>query len=135
MKVIFATGNKGKLREVKNIFADTNLEIISLEELNFNEEIEETGLTFYENAFIKADAIFNKFKIPTIADDSGLAVDQLDGQPGVFSARYAGENVTYDDNNRKLLKELENFPQPHLQNLYAVQFLLIILIELQLMAN
>ncbi|MCB0729992.1 MAG: RdgB/HAM1 family non-canonical purine NTP pyrophosphatase [Ignavibacteriae bacterium] len=113
MKVIFATGNKGKLREVKNIFADTNLEIISLEELNFNEEIEETGLTFYENAFIKADAIFNKFKIPTIADDSGLAVDQLDGQPGVFSARYAGENVTYDDNNRKLLKELENFPQPH----------------------
>ena len=113
MKVIFATGNKGKLREVKNIFADTNLEIISLEELNFNEEIEETGLTFYENAFIKSDAIFNKFKIPTIADDSGLAVDQLDGQPGVFSARYAGENVTYDDNNRKLLKELENFPQPH----------------------
>jgi XTP/dITP diphosphohydrolase len=113
MKVIFATGNKGKLREVKKIFETESFKIISLDELNFFEEIDETGSTFEENAFIKADTIFKKFRLPVIADDSGLAVDQLDGKPGVFSARYAGENVTYEDNNKKLLKELTNFPQPH----------------------
>lgn len=113
MKIIFATRNKGKLKEVQKIFGNEKFEIISLSELGFNDEIEETGTTFEENAFIKADTIFKKFKLPVIADDSGLAVDQLDGQPGIYSARYAGENATYEDNNKKLLKELENFTQPH----------------------
>ncbi len=112
MKIIFATGNKGKLKEVKKLFLDTEIEIISLNDLGFNEEIEETGKTFEENAFIKAETIYNKYKIPVIADDSGLIVELLDGQPGVYSARYAGENATYADNNKKLLKELELFPQP-----------------------
>lgn len=113
MKIIFATRNKGKLKEVQKIFGNEKFEIISLSELGFNDEIEETGTTFEENAFIKADTIFKKYKLPVIADDSGLAVDQLDGQPGIYSARYAGENATYEDNNKKLLKELENFTQPH----------------------
>ena len=114
MKIIFATGNKGKLKEVKKIFNNTDFEIISLAELGFTEEIEETGNTFEQNAFIKAETIFEKYKMPVIADDSGLMVEQLNGQPGVYSARYAGENATYEDNNKKLLYELNKFPQPHL---------------------
>lgn len=113
MKVILATNNKGKLQEIRNLFSESGYDIISLEEIGFKEEIEETGSTFEENAFIKADTVFKKFNIPVIADDSGLAVAQLDDKPGVFSARYAGENATYADNNKKLLKELEEFPQPH----------------------
>ncbi len=113
MKIVFATGNKGKLKEVKKLFIDTEIEIISLNDLGFEDEIEETGKTFEENAFIKADTIYNKYKIPVIADDSGLIVEQLEGRPGVYSARYAGENATYADNNKKLLKELKPFPQPH----------------------
>ncbi len=114
MKIIFATANKGKLKEVKNIFSDTEFEIISMNEVGFNEEIIEDGNTFEENAFIKADFIYKKFQIPVIADDSGLAVDQLNGEPGIYSARYAGKNVTYYDNNIKLLNELKNLPEPHL---------------------
>ncbi len=114
MKIIFATGNKGKLKEVKKIFNNTDFEIISLAELGFTEEIEETGNTFEQNAFIKAETIFEKYKMHVIADDSGLMVEQLNGQPGVYSARYAGENATYEDNNKKLLHELNKFPQPHL---------------------
>ena len=103
----------GKLKEIKNIFIGSEYEIISLKEMGFNEDIEETGETFEENAFIKADTIYAKYKLPVIADDSGLSVEQLDGQPGVYSARYAGENVTYEDNNIKLLNELKNFKAPH----------------------
>lgn len=112
-KVIFATNNLGKLKEVKSIFSDTNFEIVSLKEMGFNEDIEETGSTFEQNAFIKADTIFNKYKLPALADDSGLMVDHLNGEPGVYSARYAGENVTYRDNNLKLISELSNFKPPY----------------------
>lgn len=113
MKIIFATGNKGKLREVKNIFSSSEFEVISLSDIGFTEEIEETGSTFEENAYIKAETIFKKYKIPVIADDSGLAVEQLNNRPGVYSARYAGESATYADNNKKLLKELSSFETPH----------------------
>lgn len=112
-KLIFATGNKGKLKEVQKIFADTEFEIVSLYDLGDVPEIEENGITYAENALIKAKAIFEIHKLPVIADDSGLSVEQLNGEPGVFSARYAGENCTYDDNNKKLIKELEKFEQPH----------------------
>ena len=111
--IIFATGNEGKLREVKKIFADTGYNIISIKDLDGVPEIIEDGETFEDNAFIKADTLYNLFKIPTIADDSGLAVDQLDGRPGVYSARYAGENCTYEDNNKKLIGELSEFDAPH----------------------
>lgn len=114
MNVIFATNNAGKLKEVTNIFKGTEFEIISLKDIGFTDEIEETGSTFEENAFIKADTIFNKYNVPVIADDSGLEVEQLDSRPGVYSARYAGENATFDDNNKKMLYELINQSQPHL---------------------
>ncbi len=112
-KIIFATQNKGKLKEVKHIFRDFNVELISLNELENVPEIVESGDTFEENAKIKADIIFNKFNMPVISDDSGIVVDQLDGRPGVYSARYAGEDATDEENNEKLLCELKNFPQPH----------------------
>jgi len=113
MKIILASNNKGKVREIKSIFEKSPFEIISLYDLGNNIEIEETGSTFSENAFIKAKAIFEHYKEPSIADDSGIMVEQLDGRPGVFSARYAGPNCTFEDNNLKLIKELSNFPEPH----------------------
>lgn len=113
MELIFASGNKGKVKEVKGIFSNSNYKIISLEELKDVPEIIEDGNTFEENARIKAKIIYSKYKKPTIADDSGLAVEQLNGDPGVYSARYAGEGCTYDDNNRKLLSELSGFTEPH----------------------
>jgi len=113
-KLIFASGNKGKTREVKDLFNNTGLEIISLLDLPDYPDVIEDGDTFEANAKKKAVEIFEKYKLPVIADDSGLCVDQLNGAPGVYSARYAGEGCSYEDNNRKLLKELSNFTQPHM---------------------
>ncbi len=113
-KVIFASGNKGKIEEVKGIFENTNLEIISLHDLDDVPEIIEDGDTFEANAKIKAEIILKKYGLPTIADDSGLVVEQLGGAPGVYSARYAFEGCTYDDNNKKLLNELKDLPEPHI---------------------
>lgn len=113
MKIIFATKNDGKVREVKKIFDGDDIELISLNELDNIPDIDETGNTFEENAKIKAIEIYRMFKIPVIADDSGLSVEQLDGAPGVISARYAGENSNSTENNKKLLRELENFEEPH----------------------
>lgn len=112
-KLIFATGNKGKLKEVKKIFSETDYEIISLYDLGDVPEIIEDGDTYEANALIKAKAIYDIYKVPVIADDSGLSVEQLNGEPGVFSARYAGENCTYDDNNNKILEVLKSYPTPH----------------------
>ncbi len=114
MKIIFATGNGGKFREVEKIFDDTNVELISLKELENPPEVVEDGDTFEYNSIKKAKEIFEKYQIPTIADDSGLAIHQLDGRPGVYSARYAGENCSYDDNNKKVISELAALPEPHL---------------------
>lgn len=113
MKIIFASQNTGKVREVKSIFENSNFEIISLYDLGNNIEIDETGSTFSENAVIKAKKIYDYYKEPVIADDSGLIVEQLDGRPGVYSARYAGENCTFEDNNIKVINELKEFPEPH----------------------
>jgi XTP/dITP diphosphohydrolase len=112
-KLIFASRNKGKVTEVKDIFNGSIFHILSLNELEDIPEIIEDGLSFEENAKKKAKIIFEKYELPAIADDSGLVVEQLDGRPGVYSARYAGKGCTYDDNNKKLLKELSDFPQPH----------------------
>lgn len=113
MKIIFASQNQGKVKEVKDIFSDTSFEIISLYELGNNIDVEETGKTFSENAFLKAKAVYYIYKEPVISDDSGLVIEQLDGRPGVISARYAGEKATYRDNNLKVLSELKDFPEPH----------------------
>ncbi len=123
-KIIFASKNKGKIKEVKKIFKEIDFELISLLDLNDFSEIEETGNTFEENAKIKATEVFNKYRIPSISDDSGLSVEQLYGAPGVFSARYAGKGANDEDNNRKLIRELEKFNEPHHAKYicYAVYF-------------
>ena len=113
MKIIFATQNPGKAEEVKAIFAGSAFEIVSLYDLGNNVEIEEYGTTFKENALIKAKTVYNIYKEPVVADDSGLVIEQLDGRPGVYSARYAGENCTYEDNNFKVINELKKFSEPH----------------------
>lgn len=111
--IIFASGNEGKVQEVKDIFKDTHYKIISLTELDDVPEIIEDGKTFEENARIKAETIFKKFGMPVMSDDSGLEVDQLFGAPGVFSARYAGAECSYEDNNRKLIAALLEKAPPH----------------------
>jgi XTP/dITP diphosphohydrolase len=113
-KIIFATKNKGKLKEVKNIFEGSPFDISSIDELKNIPEIVEDKETFKENAYKKAVTVFEATGIPVIADDSGLAVEQLNWEPGVYSARYAGAEAKDEDNNLKLLNELEKFPEPHI---------------------
>ncbi len=102
-----ATNNKKKLAEIKRILDEFSYSYKSLADLNIDIEIEETGTTFEENAYIKASTIAKLTNMPAIADDSGLWVDILNGAPGVYSARYAGENATDKENNDLLLKNLE----------------------------
>ena len=104
---IFATNNAHKLVEAKDIFSNF-AEIISLQEIGFNEDVDETEDTFKGNALLKAQAVFQKTGLPCFADDSGLCVDVLEGKPGVKSARFANETglVDHNLNNQKLLQEL-----------------------------
>lgn len=110
MDVIIATNNKGKLAELSRILHPFGICAISLADLDICVEIEETGTTFLENAKIKAEYIYKITGKPTIADDSGLCVDYLNEQPGVYSARYAGKNATDEQNIQKLLQELIDVP-------------------------
>lgn len=106
-KLIFATQNLHKLEEIR--FAVGNsFSILSLRELNFFDEIPETGDTLIENANQKANFIYEKFKIDCFADDTGLEIDSLGGEPGVYSARYAGEGKSFTDNMNKVLEKLQN---------------------------
>ena len=102
-KLIVASSNKGKLKEIAEIFKDY-YEIVSMKEMGYTQEIEENGNTFFENSLIKAKTVSDYFKEDCLADDSGLMVDYLDGAPGIYSARFSGENAT-DESNRKLLLE------------------------------
>ena len=104
-KLVFASGNVGKIKEVKKLL--NNYEILSLSDIGFTEEIKETGSTFDENSYIKAKTVFDFCHIPTIADDSGLIVEALNGAPGVFSARYAGANANDKLNRELLLKNMQ----------------------------
>lgn len=112
-KIIFATKNPGKVKEVSHIFGDKDFELLSLNDFNNICEIVEDGSSFEENSIKKAKSVFEKFKMPVIADDSGLVVEQLNGEPGIYSARYAGENATDEENNLKLINNIKSFPQPH----------------------
>ncbi len=112
-KIIFASNNKGKVEEVKYILSDLDIQIISLADIDNSIDIEESGDSFEENALIKAKQVFERFKIPTIADDSGLVVQQLNGAPGIYSSRYAGVDGNDKANNEKLLNELKIYPHPH----------------------
>lgn len=109
MKIIFASNNAGKIQELSTLVKSLNVEIIPQAELNVH-DIEETGLTFVENAILKARNACQKTGLPAIADDSGLEVFALNGAPGIYSARYAGVKATANDNIQKLLSELNNVP-------------------------
>ena len=108
MDIIVATNNQGKVKEIKNILYPHN--VMSQMEIGVDIDVEETGLTFVENAFLKARALKPYTDCAIIADDSGLMVDYLNGDPGVFSARYAGENTTPMQGIEKLLKNLDGVP-------------------------
>ena len=109
-KIIFATGNQGKLREIRMILEGTGLEIISMKEAGVTGDIEENGTTFKENALIKAKAVCSMTGMPALADDSGLVIDALGGEPGIHSARYLGHDTSYDIKNNDLIRRLEGVP-------------------------
>lgn len=113
MKIVLATNNPHKIEEIKEILADFDVEILSLKDMNIKIKISEDAPDFEGNAKKKAHTIFDLTMIPTIADDSGLMVEVLNGEPGVHSARYAGEDHNYHKNNEKLLNELKDKPKPH----------------------
>lgn len=106
-EIIFATNNQHKLQEIRNI-TKGKLLIRSLHDLGFYEDIPETENSIEGNAVLKAATVFKRFQLPCFADDTGLEVNALDGAPGVYSARYAGENASYADNVAKLLKAMEH---------------------------
>ena len=116
MKIVIATKNRGKIQEMNSLFKRylphiQNIELLDLSEFPELPEIEETGDSFYENAKIKALAATNFSGLLTIGDDSGLEVDALDNAPGIYSARFAGENATDEANNQLLLKKLKGYPR------------------------
>ena len=105
--MIFATGNQGKIKEIKAILGDIGEEIISMKEAGIDIDIVEDGKTFEENAIIKAKAVMERTGQLALADDSGLEVDALGGEPGIYSARYMGENTSYEIKNRNIIERLE----------------------------
>ncbi len=109
-KIVFATGNQGKLREVKKILADLNVDIVSMKEEGIQIDVDENGTTFAENAQIKATAIGAHTDAIVLADDSGLVIDALNGEPGIYSARYLGEDTSYRIKNQNLIDRLEGVP-------------------------
>lgn len=107
MKLIIATNNQGKVKEFKEMLSPLGFEPVSLKDAGIVIDINEDGETFEENAHIKAKAVYDICKCPVIADDSGLQVDFLDGAPGIYSARYAGEDATDEERCDKILSELD----------------------------
>ncbi|MFR5602297.1 MAG: RdgB/HAM1 family non-canonical purine NTP pyrophosphatase [Lachnospiraceae bacterium] len=106
-KIIFATGNEGKMREIRLIMADLGLEILSMKEAGIKVEVEETGTTFGENALLKAKAVWEQCGGIVLADDSGLVVDCLNGEPGIYSARYLGEDTSYEIKNQVIIDRVD----------------------------
>ena len=110
MKIIFATGNEGKMKEIREILADPQVEILSMKEAGITAEIEENGTSFEENAVIKAKAVMELCHEIVLADDSGLEIDYLNKEPGIYSARYMGEDTSYRIKNQNLIGRLEGVP-------------------------
>lgn len=110
-KIIFATGNAGKMREIREILGGMDAEILSMKEAGVSVDIVEDGTTFEENAIIKAKAVAAVAKELVLADDSGLEIDYLNKEPGVYSARYLGEDTPYTVKNQKLLERLDGVPK------------------------
>ncbi|WP_226583519.1 XTP/dITP diphosphatase [Halobacillus litoralis] len=111
-ELLVATKNQGKVKEFREMFSSYGISVKSLLDFDSSIDIEETGETFEENAAIKAEAMMKELSLPVVADDSGLEVDALNGQPGVYSARYAGIEKDDEKNMQKLLKELEGTDGP-----------------------
>ena len=115
-RIVFATGNMGKMREIREIMAGFDVEIVSMKEAGVVVEVEENGTTFMENSFIKAEAIAARCKElgydgdVVLADDSGLVVDALNGEPGIYSARYMGEDTPYYIKNANIIERLTGVP-------------------------
>ncbi len=109
-KIVLASGNAGKVREINKLFVGSGIEVIPQTDLNVP-EVPETGTTFVENAIIKARHAAEVTGLPAISDDSGIEVDALDSRPGVYSARYAGKNASDENNNNLMLKELQGIPE------------------------
>ncbi len=105
-KIVFATNNKNKLNEIQHLLKDV-VDIVSLSDIGFNEDIAETEETLEGNALLKSHAIFDKYGYNVFSDDTGLEIEALDGKPGVYSARYAGDECLAENNMKKVLTELE----------------------------
>ena len=110
MRIIFATNNQDKMKEIRAIMADFPAEIVSLKEAGIHADVDENGNSFEENAIIKAEAICRLTGCVTIADDSGLEIDALGGEPGIYSARYMGEDTSYRIKNANLIERLTGVP-------------------------
>ena len=109
-KLLVATHNQGKIAEFAEMLADLEIEWLSLADVNVTRDVEETGATFYENALLKATAYAAETGLLTLADDSGLEVDALDGAPGVYTARYGGEGLSHEERYHFLLKNMRDVP-------------------------
>ena len=107
-RIIFATGNAGKMREIRLILGDLGCEVVSMKDAGVNPDIVEDGKSFGENAEIKARAVWNCTGDIVLADDSGLVVDYIGGEPGIYSARYMGEDTSYEIKNRNIIERLKN---------------------------
>ncbi|MDG2398204.1 MAG: RdgB/HAM1 family non-canonical purine NTP pyrophosphatase [Candidatus Marinimicrobia bacterium] len=110
MQIVLATHNRGKMEEMAAILGQLSVELLTLDAFPEIGDIPETGNTLKENAFIKAETVHRLTGLPALADDTGLEVDALNGAPGIYSARYAGVDATFDDNCQKMLKELDSIP-------------------------
>lgn len=110
IEILFATSNAGKAKEVQAMFSDLDVDVKTLREEGIDVAIEENGQTFAENALIKARAIAGMTDKIVLADDSGLVVDYLNGEPGIYSARYMGEDTSYDIKNARILERMEGVP-------------------------
>ncbi len=110
-KIIFATGNEGKMREIRMILGDMDAEILSMKEAGITADIVEDGASFEENARIKACAVARNTDAIVLADDSGLEIDYLNGEPGIYSARYMGEDTSYHIKNKNLIDRLSGVPE------------------------
>ena len=111
MRIVFATGNQNKMREIHEIMDDLGMEIVSMKEAGISADIVEDGTSFEENAVIKASAIARQCEDIVLADDSGLEIDYLNKEPGIYSARYMGEDTSYEIKNKNLIDRLEGVPK------------------------
>jgi len=111
LKFVLATANPGKITEMQKLLSELNIKVVTRDDLNITTRIEETGTTFLENATLKAEAICRISKLPSVADDSGLMVEALDGKPGVYSSSFGGESLTAAERCEYLLEQIRNMEQ------------------------